>query len=111
MKNRERYINSLEPDMQERMRACESVEDMFILAKTEGLELPDEALDAVYGGCGTSYTYQVDDFEKCNTCDSRVTLRSVGHDGFPNVYYCPTCFTSKDPSEIHHYHHTNKIRK
>lgn len=109
--NKERYISTLEPAMQEKFRDCESVEDMLTVAKNEGLELPDEALDAVYGGCGTSYTYQIDDYDRCKVCMSRVQLRSVGHHGFPNVYYCPTCFTSKDPDEIEPYYNKRKVVK
>ena len=82
------------------------------LARTEGLELPDEALDTIYGGC-TSYTLKVDDYDRCVTCKTRVQLRSVGHDGFPDVYYCPTCFTSKSKElqEVEHYHHEEQVKK
>ena len=109
--NIERYIATLEPALQEKFRACDSAEDMLNVAKKEGLELPDEALDTVYGGCGTSYTYEIDDYDICKVCSSRVTLRSVGHNGFPNVYYCPTCFTSKDPDEIKPYYNRRKVIK
>ncbi len=111
-KNIERYIASLQPAMQDRMRSCSSTEEIMRLARTEGLELPDEALDTIYGGC-TSYTLKVDDYDRCVTCKTRVQLRSVGHDGFPDVYYCPTCFTSKSKElqEVEHYHHEETVKK
>lgn len=99
MKEMKRYIQGLAPELQERLMACEDTEAAFRLAREEGLELPEEALDAVYGGC-TSYTYVRDDYYKCNTCKSRVQLKSVGHDGFPNVYYCGTCFTTRGSNEV-----------
>ncbi len=111
-KNIERYIASLQPAMQDRMRSCETTEEMMSLARNEGLELPDEALDTIYGGC-TSYTHKVDDYDRCVECKTRVSLRSVGHDGFPNVYYCPTCFTTKSyaQKEVEHYHHSYDVKK
>ena len=111
--NREKYIQSLAPEMQERMRACDTVEDMLMIARQEGLELPDEALDAVYGGgCGgASYTYKDEAYKACSTCNSRVNLRSVGHQNFPNVYFCPLCYTTKDPTEVWDYSGRVKVLK
>ena len=111
MKEMKSYIKTLAPEMQERMMACESMEEIAKLARTEGLELPDEALYGVYGGCGKSYTYQIDDYMQCKTCSQRVQLRSVGHDGFPDVYACPTCFTTKAPSEVQRYYNKRKVPK
>ena len=109
--NIERYIKGLDPKLQERMRACENAEEILTIVKEEGLELPDEALDTVYGGCGTSYTYQVDDYWRCVACKNRIGLRSVGHDGFPDVYWCQYCFTTKTPGEIEHYYNKRKVVK
>ena len=110
MKGTERYLRGLNEDIRARMEACDTTEGMMRIAREEGLELPDEALDAVYGGC-TSYTYEVDDYFQCKTCLTKVQLKSVGHDGFPNVYYCPTCLVTRDGTEIKHYYNRRKVEK
>mgnify|MGYP006988902640 CR=1 FL=1 len=109
MKGIERYIKTLDPVMQEKMRSCKTPEAAFLLAREEGIELPDEALDAVYGGC-SSYTYKTDDYYRCNICNTKVNLMSVGHDGFPSVYYCGNCLTTKDPDEVNHYYNRYKTK-
>ena len=109
--NIERYLKGLNEDIKDELRACDNVEELLSVAQERGLELPDEALDAVYGGCGTSYTYQIDDYQRCKTCYNRVALRSAGHDGFPDVYFCQFCFTTKTPGEIERYYNRRKVVK
>jgi hypothetical protein len=49
--------DSLTDEQKEKAKACESVDDLIKLAGEEGIELPDEILDAVAGGslgCGNS---------------------------------------------------------
>ena len=112
MKYIDQYLRGVDPDTAELIRACETREDILRVAREHSLELPDEALDAIYGGCGTaSYTYVVDDYMRCIICKTQVQLKTVGHDGFPNVYYCNVCLLTKDPSEIEHYHNTRKVPK
>lgn len=111
MKGTERYLQGLNDEIRAKVLSCETTEDMLKVAREEGLELPDEALYAVYGGCGTSYTYEVDDWYNCNTCKNKVQLKSVGHDGFPNVYYCPTCLVTRDGTEIKRYYNRRKVKK
>ena len=110
MKEMKDYISHLSKDMQEKFLACATTEDAFRLAREEGLELTDEALDAVYGGCDT-YTYVTVYFNKCKRCGTKVQRMSLGHDGFPSVYYCPTCVTTKDPDEVQPDQETVKQRK
>lgn len=38
------------PELQEKARACTSTDELLELAKAEGVELTDEALDMVSGG-------------------------------------------------------------
>ena len=45
--NLEDYIKDLDPDLQERVRACGSVEEQLALVKEAGATLPDEALAAI----------------------------------------------------------------
>ena len=46
----ESYIKDLDPELQERARACGSVEELLTLAKEEKVPVPDEALAAIAGG-------------------------------------------------------------
>ncbi len=43
-------LDSLAPELQEKIRACETTEDLKKLAESEGTELTDEQLEAVTGG-------------------------------------------------------------
>ena len=43
-------FNELTPEQMEKARACMSSEDLVELAKSEGVELTDEQLDAIAGG-------------------------------------------------------------
>lgn len=43
-------FEDLSPELQEKAMACETAEDVFELAKTEGIELSEEDLKLVSGG-------------------------------------------------------------
>ena len=70
----ESYIKDLSPELQEKARACGSVEELLALAKEEKVPVPDGALATNAGGdqpdpenckqvaikcpyCGTYYTF------------------------------------------------------
>ena len=57
--------DNLTDEQKEKAKACKTTDEMMALAGEWGLELPDEALDAVAGGgCGTCsdcMTYCPDD--------------------------------------------------
>jgi|GEM_PF-5276862 len=46
----ERYIKDLPTELQEKARACGSIEELLALAEQEEVALPDEALSAIAGG-------------------------------------------------------------
>ena len=48
--NLEDYIKDLFPELQEKARACGSVDELLALAKEAQVPLPDEALAAIAGG-------------------------------------------------------------
>ena len=48
--NLEDYIKDLSPELQEKARACGSVEELLALAKENKVPLPDDVLEAVAGG-------------------------------------------------------------
>ena len=43
-------IEDLSPELQEKAKACKTVEELFELAKEEGIELGAEELEAINGG-------------------------------------------------------------
>lgn len=69
----EEYIRGLAPELQEKARACGSVEDLIAFAKEAGVPLPDEMLMGVAGGQG-----------------------DAGANGLW-VYPCPECGALNDP--------------
>lgn len=43
-------LDDLSPEMQKKVEACETAEELMKLAETEGVELSEEDLDAISGG-------------------------------------------------------------
>lgn len=43
-------FNELTPEQMEKARACSTVAELIDLAKSEGIDLTDEQLDAIAGG-------------------------------------------------------------
>lgn len=50
--NFEKYIECLSPEMQEKARACKTTEELNAFLAENDLEMPEEALELVSGGCG-----------------------------------------------------------
>lgn len=55
--NFEKYIEGLSPELQEKARACNSLEEVMELAAENNIELPEDALEAVSGGCGGGHSH------------------------------------------------------
>ncbi len=86
--NLEDYIKDLAPELQEKARACGSVEELIALAKEEKVPLPDDALAAIAGG---------DDIEpascghpECPKCKSEDT-EQTGKNASYVFWKCRTC--------------------
>ena len=47
----EKYIEGLSPEMQEKARECKTVEELNEFIADNDLEIPEDALEAVAGGC------------------------------------------------------------
>ena len=60
---KEELLKSLTKEQIAKLKECKSQEEMLKLAKEEGVELTDEQLEAVSGGCGGTT-------ERCPKCDS-----------------------------------------
>ena len=43
-------FNELTPEQKDKVRACKSSDELIELAKSEGVQLTDEQLDAIAGG-------------------------------------------------------------
>lgn len=46
-------LEDLSPELREKAQACKTTEELFALAKEEGVELSEEDLEAISGGWGT----------------------------------------------------------
>ena len=57
--------DSLTDEQKERAKACKTMDELTALASKEGIELPDEMLDAVAGG-GTILTAEDCDYAPCD---------------------------------------------
>ena len=59
--NLEDYIKDYSPELQEKARACKTKDELTQLAAENGLEIPEDALEAVAGGCtseGCEHSFQ-----------------------------------------------------
>ena len=43
-------FDDLSPELKEKAKACKSAEELLALAKEEGMEIPQDALDKIAGG-------------------------------------------------------------
>ena len=50
MEDYKKYFDGLSEDLKEKATACKSAEELMELAKSEGIELTDDQLDAISGG-------------------------------------------------------------
>ena len=69
--NVESYIKDLSPELQEKARACDSVQELLALAKEAKVPLPDEVLAAIAGG-------EDSDSGNCTGIMHAATFRSSG---------------------------------
>ena len=51
-------LNNLSEEIRKKALECETAEELFELAKKEGVELSDEQLDAISGGVEWSCVYK-----------------------------------------------------
>ena len=54
IKNIEKYIGDLSPEMQEKARQCKTTEELQAMLAENDVELSEDALQAVAGGCSSS---------------------------------------------------------
>ena len=78
-------LKGLTEDQIKKVKACKNPEEILALAKAEGIELNEEQLEAVSGGCGGSK----DKKPKCPFCKKTDTVLDTGWGEV--VYYCTDC--------------------
>ena len=82
-------LKGLSEEQLQKMRACKNSNEILALAKKEGIELTDEQLAAVNGGCGEPQ--EKDTVCPCCGCgqitfeEKEVNSRDV------TFYFCPNC--------------------
>ena len=76
----EKYIGELSPEMQEKARQCKTMEELQTMLAENDVELSEDALQAVAGGCGTK--------PKCKKCGGEMKWKSLRE--FEG-WYCPNC--------------------
>ena len=87
----EKYIGELSPELQAKARDCKDMQELNALLAENDVELSDDALEAVSGGCSaSSEIYDQGDLmkQKCPEC---------GHD----LYYWDMCSMEKGYPKIY----------
>ena len=85
---KEELLKGLTEEQIKKVNACKDSEEILKLAKQEGIELNEEQLAAVNGGCGgkSKEWYEIDNME-CPECFNRHCMEKVS-DAW---YRCKIC--------------------
>ena len=85
---RKDLLKGLTREQLEKVKACKNSEELLALAKQEGIELTDDQLSAVSGGCHTSTVEQnAIDQMQCPECLNWYCMEKVSEDW----YRCKWC--------------------
>ena len=91
---KEELLKGLTEDQIAKIKECKSNEEMLALAKQEGVQLSDEQLEAVSGGCTS--TLRSEDV-RCPACGSGERVTKIV--GSENKTYC-RCYNCGNEWEI-----------
>ena len=80
---KEELLKGLTEEQIEKIKACKSQEELLALAKKEGIELNNEQLEAVCGGCNTT--------PRCPSCNSSNVKRVMEKGHWTYEYRCNDC--------------------
>ena len=87
--NLEKYIRELSPEMQEKARACKDMQELNDLLAENDVELSEDALEAVAGGCKTTVNY-------CYVCDPVTECtKAICPLCHQQLYYWDMCYNEK----------------
>lgn len=121
----EELISSLPDELQQKARACKTKEELNTFLAENELELPEDALEMVAGGCSfSSHVYDKHDEvvgAKCLDCGSTLYYWDMVHEGKQyirmycgNLYcksYASVCFRSDVPSHTTFSPAVNKVER
>ena len=82
---RKELLKGLTDEQIKKVEDCKSSEEILALAKAEGVELSDEQLEAVSGGCGKKDST----CPKCGANGGDVVF--ITHNYAPDVWHCKKC--------------------
>ena len=83
---KEELLKGLTEEQIAKVKACKNQQEMLSLAKKEGIELTEEQLEAVSGGCGTSST----PWPSCPNCGNKERVFGHPYQGW-YYYRCHEC--------------------
>ena len=89
----EEHLKDLSPELQEKARECETMEELNDFLAENEIELPDDVLDAVAGGGGCDEKCYGSDDRKHNWYLSDIFEASGGKSQYR--YVCRNCGNSK----------------
>ena len=85
-------LKGLSEEQIAKVKACKNQEELLALAKQEGIELNDEQLEAVNGGCGTSTATKIKiGGGVCPYCHRAFRFLQTFWEGGKYYYYCSKC--------------------
>lgn len=90
-------LESLTAEQIEKVKHCKNSEELLKLAKEEGVQLSDEQLDAVSGGCYNSSSverYEIDEMQ-CPECLNRHCMEKVS-EAWYRCKYCNKITVNKN---------------
>lgn len=90
---KEELLKGLTEEQIAKVKACKSTEEMLAFAKEEGIELTEEQLEAVSGGCTTSISGNKGLYETCPGCKRYRWHHWLKKSGHFQYLECPDCGT------------------
>ena len=89
---REELLNGLTEEQIAKIKTCKNSEEMLAVAKEEGIELTDEQLEVVSGGCGTSTTSKIKSGGGvCPICHCHQKYLALTWRNGRHAYHCYRC--------------------
>lgn len=88
---RKELLNGLSDEQIAKIKACKNQEEVLKLAKEEGIELTDEQLEAVSGGCETGHGstwYTGGRCPKCGSTNTKVYNGTWFHGATEQCFDC-----------------------
>ena len=87
---KEDLLKGLTDEQITRVKNCNNSEELLAMAKQEGVELSDEQLNAISGGCYNSSSverYEIDNMQ-CPECLNSHCMEKVSDDWYRCKYCC-----------------------